>query len=380
MKRRILFITQDLARTGSEMVLWYLLINLNKEKYAISVFCIRKGELYDVLPSHIEKNMMYKSSAKWSDRAFRRLLKLFGAHPLSYQLNRIQKRFKADIWYVNTIAVPEVFELAKHKDIKMITHVHEYLYAFSEIKGKTLQKAISYSDVLIGCSEMVCEKLAGFEQADVALQYSFIDTDTIHTDPAKITAIKEKLGILPTDKVWVVSGGTKYMKGLDHVLPILEHFKDEPVKIIWLGARLNNALEFYVSTIAEKKYPNKLMFTGALSEDYYNYMCAADGLLLLSREETFSLVMVEAAYLGLPVVAFDIGIAKQFLKADMGAVIENCNLDKLIAEMRNVHENQHYNKLSMRNAAMMYSVKNQQRIYEGLLDKITQKLITENKH
>lgn len=380
MKRRILFITQDLARTGSEMVLWYLLINLDKEKYAISVFCIRKGELYDVLPAHIEKNIMYKSSANWSDRAFRRLLKLFGVHPLKYQLDRIQKQFKADIWYVNTIAVPEVFELAKHKDIKMITHVHEYLYAFSEIKGKTLQRAVSYSDVMIGCSEMVCEKLAGFEEADVELQYSFIDTDTIHSDPAKIAVIKEQLGILPTDKVWAVSGGTKYMKGLDQVLPILEHFKDEPVKIIWLGARLNNALEFYVRTVAEKKYPGKLIFTGALSADYYNYMSAANGLLLLSREETFSLVMVEAAYLGLPVVAFDIGIAKQFLKADMGAVIENCNLDKLIAEMKSVHDHQSYNKINMKKAAMVYSAQHQQPIYEALMDKITHRLITENKN
>lgn len=379
MKKRILFITQDLARTGSEMVLWYLLINLDKEKYAIAVFCIRRGELYDILPDHIEKSMMYKSSANWSDRVFRRLLKLLGVHPLSYQLNRIQKRFKADIWYVNTIAVPEVFELAKHKDIKMITHIHEFLYAFSEIKRKTLQRAISYSDVVIGCSDMVCEKIANFEQVDVELQYSFIDTDTIHTDLLEIAAIKEKLGILPTDKVWVVSGGTKYMKGLDQVLPILEHFKNDPVKIIWLGAKLNNALEFYVRTVAEKKYPNKLIFTGALSNDYYNYMSVANGLLLLSREETFSLVMIEAAYLEMPVVAFDIGIAKQFLQMDMGIVVENGNLDKLMMGMEKVHENQNYNKDSLRNAALVYSAKHQLPIYENLLDRITQKLISEKR-
>lgn len=381
MKKRILFITQDLARTGSEMVLWYLLINLDKEKYAIAVFCIRKGELYDVLPDYIEKHMMYKSSANWVDRAFRRLLKLVGIHPLNYQLNEIQRKFNADIWYVNTIAVPEVFELKKHKDIKLITHVHEFLYAFSEIKAQTLQRAISYSDVLIGCSEMVCEKLADFEKTKVELQYSFVDTETIHTNPEKIELIKKKLGILPNDKVWVVSGGTKYMKGLDQVLPLLEYFKaDDTVKIMWLGTQSSNALEFYVRTVAEKKYPGKLIFTGALSEDYYNYMSVATGLLLLSREETFSLVMVEAAYLGLPVVAFDIGIAKDFLKEDMGTVVENRDLNEIITGMQRVHENHHYSKGSLKNAAMVYSAKHQLPIYEALMDKITDALLVENHH
>ncbi|WP_214227137.1 glycosyltransferase family 4 protein [Pedobacter sp. B4-66] len=380
MKKRILFITQDLGRTGSEMVLWYLLINLDKEKYAISVFCIRHGALYDVLPDYIEKSIMYKSSPRWSDRAFRRLIKLFGIHPLTYQLNRIQNRFKADIWYVNTIAVPEVFEIAKPKGVKMITHIHEFLYAFSEIKAKTLQRTISYSDLCIGCSDMVCEKITDLQHPAVELQYSFVDTDTIHTNPSKIEVIKKKLGILPTDFVWIVSGGTKYMKGLDHVLPILEHFKDEAIKIIWIGPQLNNALEFYVRTVAETKYPNRLIFAGALSEDYYNYMSAANGLLLLSREETFSLVMIEAAYLGLPVVAFNIGISKQFLQEDMGVVVENCNLDNLIMGMKKVHENPNYNKLSLRNASMVYSAKHQLPIYEKLLDKITEDLTANKKY
>lgn len=380
MKKRILFITQDLGRTGSEMVLWYLLINLDKEKYAIFVFCIRKGALYDVLPGHIEKEIMYKSSPEWSDRAFRRWIKLFGIHPLTYQLNKIQKQFKADIWYVNTIAVPEVFEIAKHRDIKMITHIHEFLYAFSEIKGKILQRAISYSDAWIGCSDMVCEKITDLDGANVALQYSFIDTDTIHTNLVKIAAIKKKLGILPSDFVWVVSGGTKYMKGLDQVLPILDHFKDEPLKIIWIGPQLNNALEFYVRTVAERKYPGRLIFTGALSEDYYNYMSAANGLLLLSREETFSLVMVEAAYLGLPVAAFDIGIARQFLQADMGIVAENGNLNQLMAGMEKIHKTPFFNKQRLRDAAKVYSAEHQLPVYEQLMDKITRELTAKSQN
>jgi len=377
MKKRILFITQNLGRTGSEMVLWYLLINLDTEKYTISVFCKSEGELYDVLPGHIEKNVMYKYSSNWLKRSFRRILKFAGIHPLNYQLNRIQKEFKADIWYINTIAFPEIFDLPRHKDVHIVTHIHELLYAFSEIKAHVLERAISYSDVCIGCSDIVCDKILELNHPHVALQYSFIDTETIFVDRQKVEKLKNELGILPTDFVWVISGGTKYMKGLDYVLEILAHFKDKRVKIIWLGVVQNNALYFYVKQVADRKYPNRLIFTGALSDDYYNYMSAANGFLLLSREESFSLVMLEAAYLGIPIVAFNIGIAAQFVTKDMGVVIDSFNTEQLLHGMQSILENPEKNKINLRNAAMKYSAKHQLPIFENLLDSISQDLIAE---
>ncbi|WP_316792783.1 glycosyltransferase family 4 protein [Pedobacter frigoris] len=375
MKKRILFITQHLGRTGSEMVLWYLLINLNREKYSISVFCKTKGELYDLLPEHIEKNVMYKYSPNRSARTFRRLVKVFGINPLQYQLDKIQRDFKADIWYINTIAFPEVFELPKPKGVKIVTHVHELLYAFSEIKSQVLERTISYSDVCIGCSDVVCEKLLDLNHPNVALQYSFIDTDTIHVNEGRVEALKKQLGILPGDFVWVVSGGTKYMKGLDFVLPILDHFKDTSIKILWLGSKQDNALYFYVKNVAERKYPGRVMFTGALSEDYYNYMSIANGFLLVSREETFSLVMLEAAYLGIPIVAFDIGIARQFVQDDMGVVIEGWNIRGLFAAMQSIHLQPDRDKVRLRDAAMAYSSTQQLPAYEALLDRISDSVI-----
>ena len=370
MKKRILFITQHLGRTGSEMVLWYLLKNLNSQDYDVSVFCIRKGELYDHLPDFIEKNVMYKHSPKWTDKAMRRIVKMFGIDPLQYQLNKIQRSFKADIWYVNTVAVSEVFELPRPEGVKIITHIHEFMNAFGDIRCQTLERVFSYSDAWIGCSEMVCEKINDLKDTNVYLQNSFIDTDTINTDSQKIKDIKNSLGILPDDFVWVISGGARYMKGLDYVLPILEHFKDKPIKILWLGPQLNNGLEFYVRNVAEKKYPNRLIFAGDLSEDYYNYMSAAKGFLLLSREETFSLVMLEAAYLGIPMVAFKTGIAAQFIKSDMGIRVDQGNLQDLLLGMQRIHDGVDFDAAKMRAAAMMYDVKQQLPLYGALLDQI----------
>ncbi|WP_432710222.1 glycosyltransferase [Pedobacter sp.] len=370
MKKRILFITQHLGRTGSEMVLWYLLRNLNSRDYDVSVFCIRKGELFDQLPDFIEKHVMYKHSPKWTDRATRRIVRFFGKDPFQHQLDAIQRNFKADMWYVNTVAVSEVFNLPRPEGVKIVTHIHEFLSAFGDVRRQTLERVFSYSDALIGCSTMVCDKISDLNDANVYLQNSFIDTDTIHTDPQKIQEIKNRLGILPDDFVWVVSGGARYMKGLDYVLPILSHFNDKRVKILWLGPQLDNGLEFYVNNVAQKKFPNRLIFAGDLSDDYYNYMSVSNGFLLLSREETFSLVMVEAAFLGIPMVAFKTGIAEQLIKPGMGISVNHGDLKALLTGMENIHHSLDIDVSKIKDAARLYDVKNQLPLYKALLDQL----------
>ncbi|WP_316842966.1 glycosyltransferase family 4 protein [Pedobacter gandavensis] len=374
MKKRILFITQDLGRTGSEMVLWYLLNNLDKDQYSIYVLCMKKGELFDLLPDHIGKEIFYKSSPNWYKRAFRGLLKVLGKNAVAVQVDRIMRHFKADIWYVNTVVIPDVFEASKNYQVKVVTHVHELPGAFALIKGQALKSIFSYSDVCIGCSEIVCEKIADFGHPDIRLQHSFIDASTIQVDADRIAQIKKKLGVLPGDFVWVVSGATSYMKGIDQVLPILEHFKDEPIKIIWIGKQLNTGLDFYVQHIAELKYPGKLLFTGALSEDYYNYMSVANGFLLLSREESFSLVMLEAAYLGIPIVAFNIGIVPQFLQKEMGIVIDNWSMVDLLTGMREFYEHRGYDVEKLKSNALKYDVQQQLPKFEALLNNVANSL------
>ncbi|WP_316846609.1 glycosyltransferase family 4 protein [Pedobacter psychrodurus] len=369
MKKSILFITQHLGRTGSEMVLWYLLKDLDPNKYSITLFCKSQGEMFDSLPSHIEKHIMYKYSPKKWLRFYRKLIKFFGVNPIQHQLNVIQQRSKADVWFVNTVAFPEIFEIDKPKNVKFFTYVHELLYAFSEIKRTTLEKAIAYSDVCIGCSDVVCNALFPIHQF-VEKQYSFIDTDTIKIDTKVVDKLKELHDILPTDFVWVVSGGTKYMKGFDLVLPILDRFSNQNIKILWLGSEVKNGLTYYVKHIADEKYPGRLICIGAEAANYYNYMAIANGFLLLSREETFSLVMLEAAYLQIPIVAFNVGIAANFVKNEMGFVAYNNTLEEMVDGMVRIHEHSSINKEKLRDEAMRFSKNEQLPKFEQLLERI----------
>jgi glycosyltransferase involved in cell wall biosynthesis len=366
-KKKILFITPSLARTGSEMVLWYLLKNIDPDKFTPYVFCLREGELYNQLPPTIKKTIAYKGTKSWYKKAFRGFLKLFGIEPIGYQLKQIQSKFKADLWYVNTILIPQAHPIAKELNVNIATHIHELLFAYTFIKAQEFKQIIDYSTVTIGCSTLVCEKLSDIGHSNIKLQNSFIDEKAISPDQNKINEIKKELGISGSDFVWVISGTVAYMKGLDYVLQLIEHFKNEPVKIVWIGAVQNNGLSYYVQNIVEKEYPGKLIFTGAVNDFYYEYLSLANGLLLLSKEESFSLVMLEAAYLGIPIVAFNTGMAKNFIKEGMGKLVDSWNVADMITAMTAMHLNLDHDDRQLKDAVLEYTVANQLPKFENLL-------------
>lgn len=368
--KKILFITPNLARTGSEMVLWYLLNQLDPNQYQVHVFCMEKGELYNQLPNHIEKSVLFKKDSNWKNKIFRAYLKVIGTDPFAYQIRSIHQQLNPDCWYINTITIPQVYPMAKRLGAKVVTHFHELLHAFTFIQHDQLQQIITGSKTCIACSTEVLEKVKEMGHPDVRLQNSFIDTHTIHVNPKRVAEIREELGILPSDFVWVISGVVSYMKGLDYIIPILKAFNHLPVKIIWIGKLLNTGLDFYVKRVAENEFPGKLIFTDALSTDYYDYMAMGNGYLSVSREECLSLAMLEAAYLGLPIVSVNVGIAASFVQDGMGKVIYGSKVEDITAAMDWLHHHPHQNPQKLKAAAMEYSLERQLPPFEALINDV----------
>lgn len=334
MKKKILFITQNLGRTGAEMLLWYVINSLDPSEFDISVICNKKGELYDLLPKHIEKNVMYKGSRNWGVKFFRKLLKIFGVDPVGYQLQRIQNSFRADIWYINTIVIHDVYDIAQKMNIKVVTHVHELPMAYSLVSYQGMQKIIKYSDIFIGCSKIVCRKLEDMGKKNVHLLNSFIDKSKI-----KITRdraqVRQAVGLTNNEYVWAISGKTTITKGIDLLIPLLENLTND-VRIIWIGGEDDNGAYFYAKQTIDKRFNGRVLFVGEQADEYYNYLDSADGFLLLSREDSFPLVMIEAAALGKPIVGFNSGGIKEFVDEGMGIVVDSWDFKDLAKALYDV--------------------------------------------
>jgi glycosyltransferase involved in cell wall biosynthesis len=367
--KKIIFITQNLGRTGAEMLLWYSLSNLNKEKFTSHLFCSEKGALVDSLPKHVNYSIPYKKNEDKGVKFFRAILKILKINPLEYQLKKLQKATNADFWYFNTIVNPEIYTIAVKLGVKIVTHFHELPMAYNFITYDNLEQIINHSIGFIGCSEAVCERINDMGGKDVKLLYGFIDQNKIScTKPAE--EIKSSLGFSKKDFIWVVSGTTTLIKGIDFLIPLL-NLLDESIKILWIGGEEKRGTFFYVKKAIESKFPGRVIFTGALASDYYNYLNSADAFLSISREDSFPLVMLEAATLGKPIVGFNSGGIREFVKDDTGIVVEQGNFNELVKAMAIIKNRpEKFSVDSIKSEAAKYQIEKQITILEEILESI----------
>ena len=94
-KKRILFFTKDLNRTGAEMMLFNIVEKLDRSKFDIGVVVLQEGgELIAQLPQDI-KLYYLSSNFNLSDKIRFHL----GVDVMLNRLKKIQQEFKSDIWY-----------------------------------------------------------------------------------------------------------------------------------------------------------------------------------------------------------------------------------------------------------------------------------------
>ena len=118
---------------------------------------------------------------------------------------------------------------------------------------------------------------------------------------------RQKLGISNDAFVVVGSGQVQPRKRVDVFFDMAEKMPD--VEFVWVGgvpfgviAAENGAMQRMMNNP-----PKNLKFTGVIPlDDVADYYRAADVFVLPSEQETFGLVVVEAAAAGLPVVLRDI--------------------------------------------------------------------------
>ena len=90
-RRRILFFTPYATRTGSEVLIYYILKYLDRSRFEAGLVCFAQGELLNDLPADIPV-FYVRRDFTFSDKVAFHL----GFHPIERALKKISKEFKAD--------------------------------------------------------------------------------------------------------------------------------------------------------------------------------------------------------------------------------------------------------------------------------------------
>lgn len=336
-KRKILFITPLASRTGSEMMLLYIIQRLDRSKYEIAIASYEEGELLREMPKDVR---VYRVPGTFS--TLDRITYHLGRHPIVSALKKIQQEFRADLWYLNTIVLPKAAETAVALGVPFVVHFHEMPLSYAYVNKEEFDFLIHKSARIIGCSEATCRGIAEAGADNVSLVYSFIEEKKRPRDQNQVASIRKQFEIAETDFVWIMSGVPSERKGYDFFPEIAQELDDEKVHLIWVGggAAEDGYNSWVENRIASSGSKTSVHLAGRQKELYDQYLHAADGFILTSRQDPFPLVMIEAATLGKPIVSFPSGGVTELLSEGMGVVTEDFSVKQMVSEMRKIMDGQ----------------------------------------
>ncbi len=333
---RILFVSPVANRSGSVTTLLNYMHYAPKNAHTFGFFSRRPGQLAaDGLDfKQYDSQQSDRFSYKIYEAAYHRLFKKV---PHIRALQKAHADFKPDLWYINTIAMVDYASLAIELNQPYVLHVHELPQEYDEQNYEPFRQMLDHAKVLLTASQTVVENLTNMGYQNVVLMHGLINVEQIRAQRDRM-AVRRELGFTETDFVWLMSGAWSTRKGFDMIPTIVRHLPPQ-AQFVWMGPTRQTGLTYYVEQYI-KTYKLPVTFLKEQSDFYFDYFNACDGFALTSREDSYPIVMREAAVLGKPIVGFNSGGIKEFVKPGMGEMVESFNPKDLADAMIRVMNGQ----------------------------------------
>ncbi|UCA58849.1 glycosyltransferase family 4 protein [Chryseobacterium rhizoplanae] len=348
--KKILFISHEASLSGAPILVLDLIKRLKKEKenYQIDILLIRGGELYEEF-AKVANNIVvahyHLQSFSFFKRNLKRVQSIIFRKKAETQQDKIDKittillENKYDLVYGNTMESLSWTLPFYKKNIPTIVAIHELSFGIESTYPKDfVLENISNITKIIAGSQAVADNLVAKYNADskkISAIHSFVDTVlTIQKDKE---TLKNELNIRNNELIIGIASSQELRKGTEMIPILVQKIKqktDLNFKFINLGGTSNSAAVRCSKLDAEKlEVENNILFIdhNKTPNDYINLF---DIFLLMSREDPFPLVMLTAAKLQKPIIAFEkSGGAVEFLENEHGILVPYLDLDAMAAEI-----------------------------------------------
>lgn len=229
----------------------------------------------------------------------------------------VNQRGRADITHLHTVGAYALFRLLFDRSRKVVSAHIVPASLVGSLVGATLWMPIAKSylrwfynraDVLFAVSDETKRELQKLGvKKPIEVVYNTIDTAQYRTTEDDKRAVRQQLGIAQDAWIVVGAGQVQPRKRVDDFVRVAAELPEQT--FIWVGgmpfgklAADNKSMQTMVDHA-----PENTSFTGVIDHSQVKaYYQAADVFWLPSEQETFGLVVVEAAAAGLPVVLRDI--------------------------------------------------------------------------
>jgi glycosyltransferase involved in cell wall biosynthesis len=345
----VLFVSHDALRTGATLILLNLLDWLKEHTdIRFDVLTCQRGEM----EVEFEKRArMWKLDLRAGRAARLRAVtgRLLGneasttAVGLGDLASRLDTSANYSLIYSNTVANGRALAAMAPSACPVITHVHELEYSIRRYAGRDFESVKRYTRHYIAVADAVRNNLIdrhGIDGRAVERIYGFVPTAArLTTDAASLKrALSAEIGAAPDARIVGACGTVDWRKGCDLFVQLAAALNagpsSPPVHCVWVGATPPAVrMDELRYDLEHAGLAARVHFIGARTNPL-DYMAAFDILALVSREDPFPLVMLEAAALGVPTACFDTaGGGPEFVENDAGIVVAYLDVTAMAREI-----------------------------------------------
>jgi glycosyltransferase involved in cell wall biosynthesis len=342
MQETILFISHYAGRTGAPLMLLNLLKWLKENtRISFEILLLADGPLRQEFAALALVHVFPGAPPGPGGRAARLARRLGLAEDESGAREKLLSRLRESgigLIYANTVVTGRALEALAPLGCPVITHIHELDYWIEQSGEENLQQVRRHTARYIAASRAVKQNLVDryeIPPGKIDVVHSFIPARGVAANPA---GIRQRLGIPEEAFVVLGSGHETWRKGKDlFVLLAAQTQKvltDRQAHFLWVGGwQKDEDRRNILHDVRHLGLEGKVHFTGEVSNPL-DYFAAGDVFAMVSREDPFPLVCLEAAALGKPVLCFaDSGGMPEFVEYDAGFVVPYLDLDDMTKKL-----------------------------------------------
>lgn len=337
-KKKVMVIGHEASLSGAPILLLNLFKLLIERGIVDAKFVIRRGgplvDLYKEIapvivlkpPKYGEEKTVFLHVLHWIEHK----IKLFRV---------LIEAFSFDYLFFNTVVNGKLLRWFHFHHKPVITYVHELeniidLY----LKKNDAVLPLSISDLIIYPSATTKNLLLGkykipfHKLKRLSYYFPFTESDYESAKASEMRkSFRQRFGISNDDFLVGAVGTVSERKGFDLFIEACEKTVsiNSSIKFAWIGSFENNEQQLEVQNIIKKKQlGSNLFFTGPLFYNLYNFS-PFDVFFLSSREDTYPLVVLEAAIMKVPTICFSgSGGIVEFIGNDAGWIIDGFSTNK----------------------------------------------------
>lgn len=186
-------------------------------------------------------------------------------------------------------------------------------------------------------SKEILKKYYYLKSSKIVITLNSIDFKEIKPNKDNQKKIKSQFNLSTNDKLVLCAGAFTHLKGQEFLIKAFSRLKEsQDLKLILLGiGELQNKLK---KLIVELGLESKVLMPG-YREDIYDWMSISTLYIQPSIFESLSRALLEAMYLGLPVISSDIVTVKDVIKDGDTGFLSPLNEVSIASEIKKILKN-----------------------------------------